>query len=418
MTVRSVLLVNSDLAVNRGDRAIAEGNIQLVRERFPQARVTILSQHAERDSAWYGADVLAMDFQSLSPVDLVRLLRAARAADIILWGGGELLKDYTNRAALWYWALKMTAVSWANPRLFGAFQGIGPTSSRLSRRIIAYLVNRCQGFAVRDAESRAKAVAWGADPKTVVAASDPAVLPEPGAPDPELRARLDDELGIDDAFLADFVCLGPRDWFHYRTGGFLPYKYARRLPWRRSAPETDPRHELYLERLAELVSELTSVHRTNVLFAPMHLSENDTELCYRLRERCSDPSRVRVLDKDVLSPAEFRAVLGQSRAMLGFRLHSTIVAVSAGVPSMTLYYVDKGRVFFDQIGQQRWARPIEDVLAPGFVADTVTLFGRLLAESDQVRGELAAATETLRAEVRDAFDAMMDRAGVSGGSQP
>ena len=76
--IRNVLLVNSDLAVNRGDRAIAEGNVQLVKDRFPDARVTILSQHPERDSRWYGADVLNMDFQSLNPLDLVRLLRAAR----------------------------------------------------------------------------------------------------------------------------------------------------------------------------------------------------------------------------------------------------------------------------------------------------------------------------------------------------
>ena len=32
-----ILLINSDLASNRGDRAIAEGNILLIRKHFPEA---------------------------------------------------------------------------------------------------------------------------------------------------------------------------------------------------------------------------------------------------------------------------------------------------------------------------------------------------------------------------------------------
>src|SRR5690606_7403131 len=96
-----VLLINSDLAKNRGDRAIAEGNIDLIKARFPKAKITGLSQEPKRDKRWFGIDFLDMNFQSLSPVDMVRLMREARRSDIVLWGGGEILKDYTNKTALW-----------------------------------------------------------------------------------------------------------------------------------------------------------------------------------------------------------------------------------------------------------------------------------------------------------------------------
>ena len=43
--------------------------------------------------------------------------------DLVLWGGGEILKDYTNKLSLFYWAIKLWAVSLANPNLVGAFQG-------------------------------------------------------------------------------------------------------------------------------------------------------------------------------------------------------------------------------------------------------------------------------------------------------
>ncbi|WP_317698669.1 polysaccharide pyruvyl transferase family protein [Aeromicrobium sp. REDSEA-S32_B7] len=108
---RRILLMNSDLAANRGDRAIAEGIVALVRSRDPEARITGISQYPERDGRWYDIDVLDMDFQSLSPFAWLRLLREARRHDVVLWGGGEILKDYTNKAALWYWVVKMTMLS-------------------------------------------------------------------------------------------------------------------------------------------------------------------------------------------------------------------------------------------------------------------------------------------------------------------
>ncbi|WP_284327736.1 hypothetical protein [Demequina litorisediminis] len=84
-----VLVINSDLAANRGDRAIAAGLVALVRDTLPEARITIVSQQPERDGAWFDADALDQDIHSLSPLDLLRLMRAARRADLVLWGGGE-----------------------------------------------------------------------------------------------------------------------------------------------------------------------------------------------------------------------------------------------------------------------------------------------------------------------------------------
>ncbi|WP_136519413.1 polysaccharide pyruvyl transferase family protein [Cellulomonas telluris] len=413
----SVLLINSDLAENRGDRAIAEGNIQLVRELFPDATVTGISQHPRRDAEWYGIDFLDMDFQSLRPLDMVRLLRAARRSDLVLWGGGELLKDYTNKAALWYWALKMTAVSWANPRVVGAFQGIGPTASARSRRIIARLVNRTSLFLVRDEESRDKLLAWGADPGKVRAASDPAVLPEPEPLDAATLTTLREDFGIDEEFLADgFVCIGPRDWFHYRPGGILPFKYAERLPFRRRRGP-DPRHQAYLDSLTALMGELTRRHALRVLLVPMHLSESDAALCRLLRDHSAAPDSVRILDADTLSPAQVRSLVARATAMIGFRLHSNIIGISAGVPCVNVYYVDKGRVFFDQIGQGHRAIPIEAALEEDFVPRVLSLFDDVLEHRDEVRGDVVAATTRLRASVRSSFSAVAALVG-SGGSRP
>ncbi|WP_022881561.1 polysaccharide pyruvyl transferase family protein [Gryllotalpicola ginsengisoli] len=406
-----ILLINSDLAKNRGDRAIAEGNIQLIRSKFPGARIVGISQHPERDSAWYGIEFLRMDFQSLNPLDLLRLMRAARHADRVLWGGGEILKDYTNKAALWYWVIKITLVTLVNREVYGAFQGIGPTSSPLSRRLITGIVDRCAGFIVRDAESYQKLRSWGASSPNLLHSSDPAVLPEPAPVDAALAQKLRTVYGIDEQFLSDAIYVGPRDWFHYRTGGVIPFKYKRRLAALLGrTPRPNEANARYREHLVAMMRELTTRFDANVMLVPMHLEEGDGELCELLRSAAADPGRVRVVDRDELSPAELRSAIAGCKAAIGFRLHSNIIGVSANVPSLNIYYVDKGRVFFDQIGQSARSMPIERVLEDDFAAvEFVERFGELLENGDAIRAELAQATERLRADVVDAFDRVFAR---------
>lgn len=407
---KSILLINSDLAKNRGDRAIAEGNIELIKQQFPDARITGISQFTERDSKWYGIDFLDMDFQSLSPFQLLRLCLVARRHDIVLWGGGEILKDYTNKAALWYWVLKMAFVSLANRNLYGAYQGVGPTKARSSKRLIVFIVNRCKTFIVRDNESRDKLVEWGVDPKKVRAASDPAVLPRPDKMPLGLETKVRRDFAIDDDFLNDFICIGPRDWFHYKPSGILPFKYKKRLyklVGKRINTATK-QHDHYIEQLSSAISALTKQYDTNILFVPMHMEESDTELCQLLKKKSADPNRVRIIDKDTLSPSELRSMIACAKAMVGFRLHSNIIGVSAGVPSVNIYYVDKGRVFFDQIKQSRFAMPIERVLDDSFEADLLKLFDKLLKDRVKVKKEINQATTNLRSSVvttfRETFD--------------
>lgn len=408
--VKKILLINSDLAKNRGDRAIAEGNIELVRQQFPGAKITGLSQFPERDKQWFGIDFLNMNFQSLNPYQTLRLCQAARKHDIVLWGGGEILKDYTNKAALWYWVIKMTLVSMANRNLYGAYQGIGPTKSAFSKKLIAYIARRCCTFIVRDKESYDKLLKWGVPANKVRHSSDPAVLPKPQKITKQLSKKLEADFDVDQTFLDDFICIGPRDWFHYKTSGILPFKYKRRLLKLvgKKIDTNSPKHELYLQQLSAMISELTKKYHTNVLLVPMHMEEGDNDLCRLLRDKSANPNMVRILNKDTLSPGELRTVISMAKAMVGFRLHSNIVGISAGIPSVNIYYVDKGRVFFDQIKQSAYAFPIEHVLDSTFVKDFMKLFKKVFDNRATIKKEINGATQNLRKSVASTFQEVFD----------
>lgn len=387
-----ILLINSDLAINRGDRAIAQGLIDLARNTFPEAEITAISEHASRDSHWYGVRFLEQSIHSLNPIDFLRLWRAARHAELVLWGGGEFLKDYTNKLGLYYWTAKICAIAMTGTPIIGAFQGIGPTYGRISRRLAALVVSRTRCFVTRDEESRDKLIAWGVNPARVIASYDCAVysgnVPANGISPAAVFA------GLDEDFLQSFAVVAPRNWFHYRRGGLIPYR------WRLSSPTPSPENARYRNRLAELVELLIRSHG-RVLLVPMHMGE-DPALCHALRESISDPDAVLVLEDDTLNPAELQGVIARARLMVAFRLHAGIIATSSGVPTITYYYVDKGRLFTEQMGASAYSRPIESLLEENAIRDFEDI-RESLSKDLNLSETISDHLDTMRDAIRKAF---------------
>jgi polysaccharide pyruvyl transferase WcaK-like protein len=373
-----VLILNSDSPKNRGDRAILSGLIEVVRRRWPDAEIASLSQYDERDEAWFGIRFLKMSPYSISPMDYLRLLRHARRADVILWGGGEILKDYTNRLGLVYWALKLTGLSLVNRRIFGAFQGIGPTSAASSQRLIAYTVNRTRGFVVRDEESAEKLRAWGVR-RPVVASYDPAAIAPVADWTPGLEQRVHASLGIDAEFLDRAVGVGLRRWFHYRKGALLPFAIT-------GGGDETPEFVHYRDNMVRLVDRLVEEKDATILFFPMHMaeSEGDDAFAHDIISRMRRPDRARVLDEDVFAPGELSAVIRRCRFFVASRLHSAILAACARIPALVLYYVDKGRLFYEQLGLERLSRPIEMTLEDDAVEQVMAITETLDAERDAI----------------------------------
>lgn len=387
-----ILLINSDLAVNRGDRAIAHGMIMLIREALDDPKIVAISSQASRDRRWFGVEMLDQSLYSLNPLDLLRLLKAARRSDIVLWGGGEFLKDYTNRLGLWYWACKIVLVSLVAPRIIGVFQGIGPTSGRSSRWIIARVVSRLHRFVTRDEQSREKLIAWGVDPDRVISSFDCAVLP---THEPTEAASVPVSLpGVDAEFLTSFVTVAPRAWFHYRTGRVVPFRWRRR----RKPSERETR---YRDRIVEMIDTLVE-HHGNVLLVPMHMKE-DPAFCRDLLRSVGRPDAVRLLDADVLAPTALASIIARTKLMVSLRLHAGIIASSVGVPTITYYYVDKGRLFSEQVGAGDYTRPVEKLLEDDAVEDFEAMRRRLL-DDDRASTRTNQSLSEMRASIREAFD--------------
>lgn len=348
-----VLILNSDSPNNRGDRAILSGLIGLINSIRPEAEITSLSQFQKRDQQWFGIRFLPFSPYSLSPINMLRLMIEASRSDVVLFGGGELLKDYTNKLSLYYWRVKIGLLRLVNKNIIGAFQGIGPTSAQSSKRLIVATVNKTRIFLTRDQESLEKLQAWGAKTK-LLSSFDPAVFIPSDAADFSLNTELE-------KYGAGFVGLGLRRWFHYQPGGFLPKKYKK--------DEVTEKEIQYIEACAEMADKIFIRHKKQVVFFPMHLeaNEGDEPFAEKVISQMQYPEAARVVTED-LSPDDYLALIARADWFIGSRLHSTILACVANVPAMVLYYVDKGRLFFEQLELEEFSYPIERMLEDDFPA--------------------------------------------------
>jgi polysaccharide pyruvyl transferase WcaK-like protein len=389
-----VLIHNSDSPKNRGDRAILVGVIELVRRQWPGAEIWSLSQYPERDEEWFGIRFLPQSPYSTNLAEWFSLLRLARRSDVVLWGGGEILKDYTNKLGLVYWWVKITAISLVNHNIIGAFQGIGPTSASISKRLITWTANRTRVFITRDEESKQKLIDWGVK-RPVVASFDPAVIGIPSQLDAALAERLETEGGIERDFLENSIGFGLRRWFHYKQAGWLPNKYRSARSRASEAPSSQL--AIYTAHVAQLADRLVEEHDANVIFFPMHMdvSEGDDVFAEQVIELMEHKNRTAVLARDVFSSNDYAGIMASLRFFVASRLHSAILATIANVPAFVLYYVDKGRLFFEQVGMQRYSDPIEATLADDFVETHSGRIAALLEEAEIVRAEQRAGIATM-----------------------
>jgi len=378
-----ILIINSDSPNNRGDRAILIGGIKLLRYQYPDADIWSLSENSQRDEEWFGIRFLPMGVYSINPLQWLRLCFFAKSCDLVVWGGGELLKDYTNKLGLIYWVIKICSIRFFGVKIYGFYQGIGPTYSTFSKKLIAYVINKTETFFTRDNESREKLMLWGVT-APVVASYDPAILCDAEPLDQNEKFQINKDFEITDHFLSNAIGIGVRNWFHYKKYSWIPFRFKKMFGIGRSA--IFPKSEQYKKQLALLCDTIIKKYDINIVFFPMHMSlcEGDVQFSMQIRAYMKYKECARIVDKDTLSPKTFHSAIGTCKVFIGSRLHSFILATTAYVPAIILYYVDKGRIFAEQAGAQKYSLPIENVLDDKTVTHISNMITEVLKERKSI----------------------------------
>lgn len=328
---------------NLGDEAILAVLIKELKERFPQAKIVVLSATPEETAQLHKV-------RTINRWNLLRIQWELRGTRTFLSGGGGLLQDRTSRRSALYY-LGLIALARRNCPVFLIGQGIGPLKGRLVCRWAQRLLRQAEFAMVRDEMSGKILRDWGLKEERLVLGGDLALLLWPQC---RLWRKAPDQAS---SYWA--VCLKGR---------------------------------LSKQLKVKLVQQLDGLsEQGKVVFLVLHPKEDLSEMV-EIAQRMKRPPAV-------YSPASFEELLGflsGAKALLGMRLHALLFALLTLRPFLALSDDPKIRAFVQQI--EAASDPKLPLWTPTQVETTTIDLGEVLIQltlDPQLRVRLLRAGEAL-----------------------
>lgn len=392
MTARPkrIVITGGDADGNLGDRAILQAMCQELRSLDPDL---VISAVAEKETAAAaGVECIARGLRGLP-----RLISAAFRADVVLCGGGGLFQDDDSLVKMPYWAARVALLRICCPRIVGYSLGVGPltaASSRAAARIAFFLMS---DISVRDPIARKTAQTLTHKPVAVV--PDPAPVLRPASAD-EATALLDAHgVPLDGR---PIVGVTVRRWFPPKPR-LIPNKISSRLGVTDRARNESS--SVMCTLLADVLDRVVSETNAFVLFLPTYNvpHEGDDRLCREISEKMSSGQSAILCIDDV---GLYMAVCDRLDAMIGGRMHPTLLAASVGTPVVGLSYNPKFQGAFSMHGMSDRLMDIGDFV----LGEKVDELHRLVKATLHSDARSTLQTEALRSQIRE-FNERLLRAG-------
>jgi len=349
-----ILILSGDSTSNRGDRAILYGNIILLKNTFPNAEIKALSYKPERDKKWY-----KIDFFNRGSIK--EKIKSYLWSDVIFWGGGELIQDDTSKVKIPYWFLSIFLLTKIfRKKVIALGQGLGPVNSKLNKILTKNIVNNLSLYFSRDNYSETILKSFGVS-KPIISSFDPAILLSKEInPNKEKLNNFLKKKGFLVSKKEKLIGIGVRRWFHQRSS-WIPHKYAYKFKLRKIPGEKQ--FTTMKESLAHILDYLVEKYNYKIVFFPMYTPEHeaDDKVSKEILGLMKSKDKGYVIEGD-FNPKDFLELISNCSLFFGIRLHSTILSTSVGVPSLTFYYVPKGKSYFQQLDIPENSFPIEDLL--------------------------------------------------------
>ena len=341
-------------------------------------------------------DLPPLPFRSLDyrPFHNLRLDRPARdalrASDIVLWAVGLDMQDDSSIARMLYLWTAFSYYRALGLKIICLFQGAGPITTGMGRMLGRAVLSQVDTFIARDPGTSALIKRLRPGTKCILA-HDAIFLPgfeddlaalSPAEKDSLQRFFPDDDRPV--------IGVNLRQWFHFASS-LLPYQFSRQKYMQRSG-----------ERMGELIDSLSSLiaslrerqaARTLLISAyqpGVRPWEDDLPWLERVKAKFHQDAEVMLVDAPLGMPAYF-SLMSRLHLMIGMRLHSSLVALRFGVPSINLSYTLKGGDILRHMG------------LPNSVADLGAFIDSPRAVLEQAEGMLRE-PEAERGRVRAAVE--------------
>lgn len=261
--------------------------------------------------------------------DRLALLKHLRRADVVVFGGGSIIKELyasvgRNRYATMAMILAIVVFAkWiARAPIAMLNIGVGPIQSAPGRWLARLILGQVDLLTVRDPGSYALCRSIGVDASRVKLGTD-AVFSVTGEwllgaePSPSLRPA-GGPLRI--ALNLNFDIENPDNWEHFQT------------------------------ELAAALRDLAARHDLEIHGLPMQSRGKERDDATILRSFAARSPEVRFVEHDLRSPADVARLINGCDLLVSERLHAIVMAAILGVPAFVLAYDVKVRELASTLG--------------------------------------------------------------------
>lgn len=278
---------------NVGDEAILFSIIEALREVKPNITITVLSNNPQSTEQTYNV-------RAINRWKLTEVIGAIRESDGLISGGGSLLQDQTGIRSIPYYAGIMKIAQMLGKPVFMYAQGIGPVRQFIGKMVTKMVVNKVNHVTVRDTDSKQLLENIGIK-RPISIVPDPVL----GLDGQQFGNKWVKDVGV----TGEFLSVSVRHWSTNTS---------------------------FMEKIAKTLDMLVG-QGYEIVFVPMH-GTHDEEASMETKSFMKENSYVAPGD---LSIQEKISIIGESKLLIGIRLHSLIFAAITYTPFVALSYDPK-----------------------------------------------------------------------------
>ncbi len=377
----NILVTNFHSALNAGDAAALELAVQQLRGSFINPRIVVAANYPAEEFL-HAIDVeIVPSFMSLvglsnrrpRPLQILmlgwgliiglisclipriltrkplertgwsKLFSAYRNAELVVSTPGNIF--HTMGLIGWTFIVSAVSIGFAHllkKPVYVMPQTLGPIRRARERYLLKKLYGRARMIFVRDIQSLRLAEELSLPPERLKYVPD---------------IVFDLSVQTDTAFAMDLL---ERHGFERGSGAIgvtAINRLVRSLDWRHL--------DAYYSAMARQLAQMVIKYRVRIYFFP-HVTgptpqENDAVAAREIIKRMQVGQEHAVLLDCTLFPAQLKALYGLMDIFVATRMHSGIFAISMGVPTLFVGYLQKTRGMLESLGLEEWLIEIDDL---------------------------------------------------------
>ncbi|MFB4161652.1 polysaccharide pyruvyl transferase family protein [Geomicrobium sp. JSM 1781026] len=330
---------------NNGDEAILIGVLaQLEALGIQKHNIVIFSNNPTQTTQQYKVHAVPLLIKKGNALFSARAtLNQAKTImkglDLVIIGGGGLLMDMYRRDAPLYSSLGRMAKR-SGCRVIIHAVGAGPIKTKAGHFFIRRLVKIADSVSVRDDSSK-QLIEQVTDREDITVVTDPAFAIQDGA-----KRKFSKEL---------------------KKIGITAAPYFSSQYW---PVHDEGKYQNYIKGMAEAADQLIDQYDAEVsFFSTKH--PQDTDVSSDIRSYMKHKENSSIIDEELL-PHDILRVASQQDVVIGTRLHSLILSVTAGTPVIGVEYHHKVKHFMQTIGEDTFSCEIGN--HPSSIVQSVASF--------------------------------------------